>query len=153
LKGAANVRDGLESKGASRAPQIVPQNRYVFKVSRSLGPLWLGEPDELTHPSHRAWFGSRVSEILRHSAAEARRALIENRPSLERLAKALFDASYLDAAQIRDALALVKTIELRPSRHTDETNREGKDRDSERQKVRGRSDDKTSSNDQAPQRN
>jgi ATP-dependent Zn protease len=120
----------------------------------SLGPLWLGEPDDLTHPSHRAWFGSRVGEILRHSAAEARRALIENRAGLERLAKALFDASYLDAAQIREALGAVKTIKLQPPpRHIDETKRESKDRDSERRNGRGRFDDKTSSDDQTPQRN
>jgi hypothetical protein len=59
-----------------------------------------------------------------------------------------------ELTRIGVVLRPVKKIELRtPPRDIGETHNESKDRDSERRNGRGRSDDKTSSDDQTPQRN
>jgi len=79
----------------------------------SLGPLWLGPPDKLLGSLPHTQLGPKVRAVLHHAGAEARRALAENLAALERLAKALVEASYLDAAQIRVALGPIRTIKVR----------------------------------------
>lgn len=80
----------------------------------SLGALWLGAPRDLMASLPLTSLNREVRLILRHAGEEARRALIANRSSLERLAQALFDVSFLDADQIQDALGAVLKIAVRP---------------------------------------
>lgn len=91
----------------------------------SLGPLWLGQSEHLVASLNHVHLGGKIGDILHHAGSEARRALTENRAALERLAKALLDASYLDATQIRNALGGVRKIVLRPL-PTQSDNKSGK---------------------------
>ena len=80
----------------------------------SLGPLWLGHPDELLDVVRLSAIGPRIAKILRHAGDQAQRALSENRASLDRLRLALVELSYLDAAQIKKAVGRIRVIEIEP---------------------------------------
>ncbi len=93
----------------------------------SLGPLWLGPPRQLIPALHQTQLGARVRDIIQHAGSEARRALSENRDALERLGKALFVTSYLDATQIQDAMGSVRSIVIRPLLGTSNNGRDIRD--------------------------
>ncbi len=104
---------GDEKSDLARATTLAAAFEGAFGLG-SFGPIWLGAPDELVGPIRLTTFGSQIGKILHHAGAEARRALIENRAALANLANALYETSYLDAAQIRDALGPVRKIDIRP---------------------------------------
>jgi ATP-dependent Zn protease len=104
---------GDETSDLARATTLAAAFEGAFGLG-SFGPVWLGAPDDLVGPFRLTTFGSQIREILYHAGTEARRALNENRAALESLANALYETSYLDAVQIRDALGPIRKIDIRP---------------------------------------
>lgn len=102
---------GSEQSDLARATMLAAAYEGSFGFG-SLGPIWLGEPDQLATPMRLVAFSGKVGEILHHAGAAAERALRENRPALERLAKALSEASYLDGAQIKKVVGSIRAIEI-----------------------------------------
>jgi ATP-dependent Zn protease len=106
---------GGEQSDLAKATMLAAAYEGSFGLG-SLGPIWLGEPEQLATPMRLASFSGKIGEILQYSGAAARRALSENRPALERLAKALSEASYLDGAQIKKVVGVIRKIEIEPLR-------------------------------------
>jgi hypothetical protein len=104
---------GGDQSDLARATTLAAAYEGSFGLG-SLGPIWLGEPDQLAAPMRLLAFSGKVGEILQHAGAAARRAMRENRPALERLAKALSEASYLDGAQIKKVAGVICIIEIEP---------------------------------------
>ena len=106
---------GGEQSDLARATMLAAAYEGSFGLG-SLGPIWLGEPDQLATPMRLVAFSGKVGEILQHAGAASRRAVSENRLALERLAKALCEASYLDRAQIKKVVGVIRKIEVEPLR-------------------------------------
>ncbi len=104
---------GGEQSDLAKATMLAAAYEGSFGLG-SLGPIWLGEPEQLATPMRLVAFSGKVGEILQHASAAARRAVGENRPALERLAKALCEASYLDGAQIKKVVGVIRKIEIEP---------------------------------------
>jgi ATP-dependent Zn protease len=104
---------GGEQSDLAKATTLAAAYEGPFGLG-SLGPIWLGEPDQLATPMRLVAFSGKVGEILQHAGAAARRALSENLPALEWLAKALCEASYLDGAQIKKVVGVIRKIEIEP---------------------------------------
>ena len=104
---------GGESSDLAQATQLAAGFEGSFGLG-SLGPIWLGSPDALLGVLRLSAIGARVSRILHHAGDQARRALIENRPALEFLAKELNDASYLDAKQVKAAVGKIRRVKIVP---------------------------------------
>jgi ATP-dependent Zn protease len=104
---------GGEQSDLARATMLAAAYEGSFGLG-SLGPIWLGEPDQLSTPMRLVAFSGKVGEILQHAGAAARRTLIENRPALERLAKALCEASYLDGSQIKKVVGVIRKAKIEP---------------------------------------
>ncbi|MGO8739727.1 AAA family ATPase [Rhodoblastus sp.] len=104
---------GSADSDLARATKLAAAYEGSFGLG-SLGPLWLGHPDELLDVVRLSAIGPRIAKLLRHAGEQARRALSENRGSLDRLRQALVEASYLDATQIRKAVGKIRVIEIEP---------------------------------------
>jgi len=104
---------GDETSDLASATKLAAAYEGAFGLG-SLGPVWLGAPEELVGPIRLSSIGPQIHDILTHAESEARRALNENRAALIRLAGALYESSYLDAAQIRDAIGPVRKVDVRP---------------------------------------
>jgi AAA+ superfamily predicted ATPase len=116
---------GRDDSDLARATKLAVALEGSFGLG-SFGSVWLGDPDQLLDRPWWPWFGARVDEVLRHAASQARRALIENRAALERLAKALFETSYLDSAQIRAVTGSIRTLKMaQPPNRPDKPHKEG----------------------------
>jgi len=104
---------GGEYSDLARATKLAAAYEGSFGLG-ALGPIWLGHPDDLLGVLRLSAIGSRVGAILRHAGKQAKRALIENRAALDRLSKALREASYLDATQVKTAVGAIRKIEIEP---------------------------------------